>query len=100
MSEDQRPKPEYEDYELPLESKQNLKEIERCVTKGLYESEDMCRDHIDILEKMDAEISNALENERQIAHYNSTLKHDQTKVRNLMKSLEVKLRELDESEYD
>ncbi len=85
----------YADYELPLEARMNIKEIERCIKQDLYEEETMCREHMDLLENIDAEMTNALDAERRIGRYNATLKHDQDKVRKLLKQLEEKLGELD-----
>ena len=86
---------EYRDYEIPYEAKLNLKEIERCLREGRYNSETMCREHIDLLENLEAEVSVAMENERKIGRYNATLKHDQERIRTLLKKLETKLTEFD-----
>lgn len=91
---------EYQDYEIPYEARLNLKEIERCLRNKLYASEEMCRDHIDLLENLDAEMTVATENERRIGRHNVTLQHDQTKVRNMLKELRTLLRDLDPSQYD
>ena len=89
----------YQDYELPYEAKLNIKEIERCLRTNKYgadtEPERMIREHLDLLENLDTEITTSLETEKRIGRYNATLKHDQDKVRNLMKQLELKLAELD-----
>jgi hypothetical protein len=85
----------YTDYEIPFEARLNIKEIEKCLREGRYNTEEMVREHLDLLENLDAEVTNALESERKIGRYNATLKHDQDKVRKLVKQLEQKLNEVD-----
>jgi len=85
---------EYQDFEIPLEARENIKEIERCLAKSLYKNERMIRDHIDLLENLDTEASNALQNEARIGRNNVTLKHDMEHIRSLLKQLELKLNEL------
>ena len=82
---------EYQDFEIPLEARENVKEIERCIAKGLYKAEQMIRDHIDLLENLDAEATVALQNEARVGRNNVTLKHDLEHVRRLIKQLEEKL---------
>lgn len=84
---------EYQDYEIPLESRKNLEEIERCLKKELYPDEQRVRDHLDTLENIDTDLTNALGAENRIGRYNATAKHDQNHVRRLMKQLEQKLDE-------
>ena len=91
---------EYQDFELPYEARLNLKEIERCLRNDLYGEEQMCREHIDLLENMDAEVTTAMENERRIGRMNITLQHDQKKIHNMLRELREKLRQLDPSQYD
>jgi hypothetical protein len=86
---------EYQDYELPVESRASIREIERCIKEGTYTSETDVRDHIDVLENIDKEMTEAFNNERAINHHNVTLKHDQAKVQRLIKKLEEKLVEFD-----
>jgi hypothetical protein len=86
---------EYQDFEIPYEAKLNIKEIERCLRNGLYDSETMVREHLDLLENLDSEVTMAIESEKRIGRYNATLKHDQDKVRKLMRDLEKKLGEFD-----
>lgn len=84
---------EYVDYEIPLEARSNLKEIERCIKKALYKDDKMVRDHIDLLENLDAEIATALANEARLGRTNVTARHDLEHVRKLLKDLEAKMEE-------
>jgi hypothetical protein len=81
----------YQDYEIPLEARENMKEIERCLKKGLYKDEHMIREHIDLLENLDADITTALSNETRLGRTNVTAKHDLEHARKLLKQLEEEL---------
>jgi hypothetical protein len=87
---------EYVDYEIPYEARLNIKEIEKGLKQGNYTDETTVREHLDLLENLDTEVTQAMESERRIGRYNATLKHDQDKIRKLVKQLEDKLKELDE----
>jgi DNA-binding transcriptional MerR regulator len=94
MSDDSQPS-EYKDFELPYEARMNLKEIERCLREEKYATEEMCREHIDLLENLDTEVASAIENERRVGRYNATAKHDLDKIRKFLRQLEGKLNEFD-----
>lgn len=93
---DERPSSkEYQDYEVPLEARNNLKEVEICLKRGMYDSEQMVREHLDLLEDLNTDITNALETEKKIGRYNATASTDQQKVMKLIRELETKLREFE-----
>ena len=87
---------QYEDFEITYEDRLNLKEIQRCLEENEYTEERDIRDHIDLLENLDSQITGALEIERRLARNNLTAKHDQATVQRLMRELMQKLIELDQ----
>jgi hypothetical protein len=86
---------EYRDYEVPVEVKQSIKEIERCLRDRRYESQEQIRDHLDFLEFAEQECAQALAVERSIGRSNYTLKHDTEKIQALMHKLKELLDEMD-----
>lgn len=78
---------EYQDFEIALEVKESMKEIERCLRDGRYKEQRQIRDHMDFLEGTEAECAEALAIERSIGRSNLTLKHDHEKVQSLMRKL-------------
>lgn len=78
---------EYQDYEIPLEAKHNLKEIEKQLLANKYTDETTIREHLDLLENLDAEVTNALAAETKIGRNNVTLKHDADRIKHLMAKL-------------
>lgn len=86
---------EYEDYELPVEDRSSLKDIEKRLRDGVVKEERDIRDYLDFLENVDARIQEALAVERSIGRSNLTLKHDSEKVMALMRRLKDMLDQVD-----
>jgi hypothetical protein len=86
---------EYQDYELPVEERTSLKDIEKRLRDGVVKEERDIRDYLDFLENVDARIQEALAVERSIGRSNVTLKHDSEKVMSLMRRLKDMLDEVD-----
>lgn len=84
---DAREAHEYEDYEIPVEDRESIKEIERCIRDDRYKDHRQVRDHLDFLEGIEARCSEALAIERSIGRSNYTLKHDHEKIQELMRRL-------------
>jgi len=77
----------YEDYEIPLEVRESIKEIERCIRDERYKDHRHVRDHLDFLEGIESRCTEALAVERSIGRSNFTLKHDHEKIQELMRRL-------------
>lgn len=78
---------EYEDYEVTIEDRASVKEIERCLRDERYQDHRQVRDHLDFLETLEARCAEALAIERSIGRSNYTLRHDHEKVQELMRRL-------------
>jgi hypothetical protein len=86
---------EYRDFEIPVEVRSSIREIERCLRDAQYGDQQQIRDHLDFLEETEAEVAQALAIERSIGRSNYTLKHDQEKIQTLMRRLKELLDERD-----
>ncbi len=78
---------EYQDFELAVEVRGSIKEIERCLRDVQYKGQRQIRDHLDFLEGVEAECAEAMAVERSIGRSNFTLKHDHEKIQTLMHKL-------------
>jgi hypothetical protein len=86
---------EYQDYEIPVEVRRSLREIEKRLRDGVVKEEKDIRDYLDFLEDVDARIQEAMVVERSIGRTNLTLKHDSEKVLSFMRRLKEMLDEVD-----
>ncbi len=86
---------EYQDYEVPVETRVSIKDIEKRLRDGRVTEEKTIRDYLDFLEGVDAEIQQAVAIERSIGRSNITLKHDSEKILAIMRKLKDMLDEVD-----
>ena len=86
---------EYQDYELTVEDRASVRDIQKRLRDGKVTAEKDIRDFLDFLEGIDARIQEALAIERSIGRSNVTLKHDSEKVLSLMRTLKDMLDKVD-----
>ena len=86
---------EYQDYELPVEDRASIRDVQKRLADGKVTEEKDIRDFLDFFEGIDARIQEALAIERSIGRSNLTLKHDSEKVSALMRTLKDLLDKVD-----
>ncbi len=87
---------EYQDYELSVEDRASIRDIQKRIRDGKVKDEKNIRDFLDFLEGLDARIQEALAIERSIGRANLTLKHDSEKVSAIMRTLKDMLDAVDQ----
>lgn len=85
---------DYEEYELPPESRRSLAAIADHLKRG-YTDEKSVRSHLNFCENLSKEVRRTLRDEEGIGYRNDTLRHDFQRMQELIGKLNAELDRVD-----